>query len=399
MTRTSSGGRGRRPSYTNFQLALVSIALGLAIWLIAKRDEVDTDNIEVLVEFGDVPPHLEVKSDPERVSVTMQFPRGLRTEVAPSNFAVVLDAADLNPARFAGTREQGVEPYALRSGDLEPLDPRLATGQFNVLRFQPGTIQVKARYHGRMVAVKPRLGGTPAPGHIIDAEQTVPRPREVFLAGAPERIAMLPLGPGGKPEIETEEIDIQGLERGRNVLADLNVPDGLQVIGEGQVVEVSLGIRPVRTTRTITDVPVDLVVLASNVAGVVVTPPRVAVEVEGPKTQLDLFDADSFTIRTGKEENVQEIADREYRDVLLDVDVRRDIPGALDGDFVIRRVVPDRVTIRFLPVERAPDEAGAAGGGAATPGTAESDPAPATDASGAATTTSEGGAGADADLP
>lgn len=339
-----------RLSYSNAHLLVVAFLLALAIWLIAKRDEVDTDNIEVLVDFRRVPGFLDVRSDPERVNVTLQFPRALRSEVIPANFRLTLDSSEINPARFAGTKDFRAEPYALKSSDLEAIDPRLPGGAFSVARFQPATIQVRARYIGRMATVVPRLAGTPQADHFLNMEKTVVRPAQVFVAGPQAVIDRLAATRGGRFEVDTEPIDISGVDGGVLRVADLDLPSGLQVVGDAPTVEVNVAIEPVRTTRTFPAVAVNLFALSSQVR-VEIEPPTIAVEVEGPKTFLDQFTAEAFTVLTAAGTDLREEAGREYRDVPVEVRVRSSMPRAGDGVYTVRRIVPERVTVRYVAVE------------------------------------------------
>jgi len=334
----------------DLKLFILALLVAMSIWLIAKRTETDSDNIDVPVVLTGVPDYIELRPVPDSVNVSLQFPRALRGDLIPDNFEVRIEAELLGAAKFARMGEWGSLPHSLQSLELQTTNDDLPRDAFTVTRYVPGTIEIQGRYRGTTVSIEPNIVGETAEDFQFVPEKMLLIPREVFIAGPAELLSMLPMSNvTGAPYISTSEIEVTGAQTTFVRSVDLRLPRGLRVIQARPEVEVTVAIEPVLVQRTLEGVTVTLRLISSVEARV--TPSTVSIDLEATKAQWARIDESAFIFLPGGE--IEESAGRSYQDVPLEARLRRDLilPNPETPPKILR-ILPDRVDIRFVaPLE------------------------------------------------
>jgi hypothetical protein len=350
--RPSAASRQARP-FSRWTLALCAFLIAFFIWMIAKREEVDSDVIQVPARLLDVPDYIEARFQPQEVSVALQFPRALKSEIVPENFVASIDFGELLDlggapgAEFPGSlefRARSVPMDSSRFG-LER-DSNVSLSQIHVERFRPPDIRVEARHRGKVLPVRPMFEGVPASDYRLNANRSQAKPSEVFVAGTPEDLM-------GVVEVRTMPVSVAGRRASfSQAQARLNLPGGLSapLWNRNVVVEIAAVIEPVVAERLVEGAPFHAPIIAKNVA-MRTDPETIGVRVRGPKNLLDQLGPDSFDFFL--ERNVDETPGASYEDVPFGVKVRRAVPRAQEGVYEVLGAEPSRIDLHFVASEPA----------------------------------------------
>ena len=194
-------------------------------------DQRDQRMVPVEVDFGTVPEGLEV-DEPETSEDEVQV-RGPASVVARVDRVVALvniDASGIDFDRPVTVVPVDIEGQPIGVGLVE-VDPQTIAVR----------IDVQAVEETRTVPVRPVLEGTPAPGFALEAFSV--SPQVVTLRGLPADLAEI-------PEIVTEPISIEGAAAGDEFEAELEIPDGVELIDGEPQVTVAVTIGPSVSSRT-----------------------------------------------------------------------------------------------------------------------------------------------------
>jgi hypothetical protein len=321
------------------------------IWLIAKRDEVDSTVLDVAVRLVGVPDYIDALPEPPEVSVALQFPRGLKPEIKSENFEIVLDLGSFRPrddwSRFVRATERGSEAVSLdRSNFTLGQDKNLPLEQVNIERFNPGRVLVEAIYRGKQVKVEPRVQGEPATDYVVNFARLQVEPKEVFLVGPPGAL-------DGIDRVFTRPVSVERAEASLSVETRLDLPDSLASAPPNarQRVTVAVAVEPVLVERVFEGAPVRVPAIAQNIE-IVTDPPFVSVYARGPKNLIEALDSDDFTFLL--EGEIEEVAGKTYADLRVTARARRDLPRAAEGVYEVIRVEPNVLDV--VVREAAPKE-------------------------------------------
>jgi len=178
----------------------------------------------------------------------------------------------------------------------------------------------------RTVAIKPETVGQPAPGYRLTHISVSPPTVTVFSSN-PQLVNELP------GYVETNPMDITGITDDVEIRMDLNLPDGMELVGDPSVL-VQVGVAAIEGSLTLS-LPVETLGLPPELQASI-APTNVDLIVSGPLPVLDTLSADSFRVVVdlgGLEPGVYQLAP------VIDL-----IPGQVSIDTILPETV--EVTVR-----------------------------------------------------
>jgi len=188
----------------NFGWKLLSLAIAVALWILAAREPEVATSLSVPIEFKNIPDDLDIGGDlPDRVRVEVRGPSGRLSRDNLADAAVVLDLADARP---------GERTYTIRAANL--------TLPFGVVFYRAVPSQVTVRFDrlvARGVTIKPVFIKTPSGYHIGSAAI---EPTKVQIRGPEERVNNI-------SEVMTDPIDLTGVVSEKTFRTRVNVGDPL----------------------------------------------------------------------------------------------------------------------------------------------------------------------------
>jgi YbbR domain-containing protein len=248
----------------NFPLKLVSLLLAVLLWFVIAGEKTSEMGLSVPVELQNFPKDLELTGDPvDTVEVRLRASPGIIQRLTPGDVSAHIDLADSHEGE--------------RIVHLTPDSVRVPFG-VTVVKISPSIITLNLeRTLQKMVPVRPRLLGRPAPGYEVGEMTT--EPAEVRISGPKSRVQ----------EVEsayTEPVSVEGAEA--NVVDHVNIglEDPLLRIQGNPRVRVTARVREVEHTRTFPGLPVEV-----RRGSVAARPPRVSVVLAGPASVLDQADS------------------------------------------------------------------------------------------------------------
>jgi YbbR domain-containing protein len=318
-------GEFARGAFTrNLGLKSVAAVTAVALFLVVRLQEKEERWIEVDVNVRRPPPANAVVLTGEmpdtirvlirgRPSVVRSARKGERPQVN----------VDLSQKKEAGSFYHYFEEdaFGLGSGiEVQDVDP-----QSVLVRLE--------RLVSRRLPVRVRTSGKVRSGAELSGQPVV-TPGELSVSGPASLVR-------GLEEIETEEIDIEGLGTGEHVV---NVPvrrrEGIDVRHAADSVEVVFRVRWVPGQRTLAALPLRT---DANDPGVVeIQPAEVTVVLSGPQVLLDKLEAPALVVRAV----IPEDAPRPGT-----VRARVEVAG-LDEQFQVKSIAPAKVQVRLSAAPR-----------------------------------------------
>lgn len=254
-------GRLLRVMFSNPHYKFVSVLVALLLWLYVQgQQSVDTSiRADILWQL---PPGL-VATEPLPPKVTMSV-TGSRTavrRVERSSPSVRVDLSELETgAHLVDTSAYPVE--GLQTLTLNSLSPSTVSFSLDELTT-------------RKVVVDPVLVGTPLEGFRVSS--ALPDPLVVTVRGAQSAVQ-------DRIEVTTRPIDVSGLDQDAALLAALDLPTGVERVGD-EVLEVFVTVEAESDARRYRDVPV--VIWPLSAAGEWRPDPEfVTVQLEGASSAL-----------------------------------------------------------------------------------------------------------------
>jgi hypothetical protein len=220
--------------------------------------------VAVPVELRNVPRELEITGEAvDSVDVRVRASPGLINS--------------LEPGKVLATIDLGGAPEGERIVQLTPGMIQVPYG-FRVVKITPSLLTLNLeRTQRKMIPVRPRLIGRPAPG--FEVVQVTSDPPEVQVAGPRSRVQ----------EIEsafTEPVSVEAADRTATELVNVGLEDPLLRLHGGGRVRVTASVREVQETRRYEGLGI---VARGRPARLL--PSRVAVSVVGPPSQLKTLPA------------------------------------------------------------------------------------------------------------
>ncbi len=225
-------GRLFRVIFSNPHYKFVSVLVAVLLWLYVQGQQSVDGSIRADIVWQ-LPPGL-VATEPLPVKVTMSVTgsRAAVRRVERSTTSVRIDLSELETgAHLVDTSAYPVE--GLQTLTLNSLSPSTVAFSLDELT-------------SRKVVVDPVLVGTPREGYRVSS--ALPDPLVVTVRGAQSAVQ-------DRIEVSTRPIDVSGLQNDAALLAALDLPTGVERVGD-EVLEVFVTVEAESDSRRYSDVPV-----------------------------------------------------------------------------------------------------------------------------------------------
>jgi len=256
----------RNPHYK-----LVSVLVALVLWLYVQGEQ----TVDAVVR-GDVvwqlPPGLVATEPlPQKVSMQVTGPRAAIRRAERGKPNLTIDLTEL----ATGAHLIDLSAY--------PVD---GLGTIVLNRLSPSTVGFSLdELSTRKVVVDPVLVGTPLEGYRVAS--ALPDPLVMTVRGPQSAVQ-------DRVEIATRPIDVSGLTEDAVLMAELDLPSGVERVGD-EVLEVYIDVAAESDSRRYTDVPV-VVWPLEEAADWEPTPQVVSVSLEGAASALRSVYADDIVV-------------------------------------------------------------------------------------------------------
>ncbi len=243
----------------NIPLKLVSLGLAALLWFVIAGEKTSEMGVSAHLELQNFPKDLEVTGEPvDTVEVRLRASPGIIQRIGPGDVSAQVDLAGL---------QEGEHIVHLTDKAI-----RMPFG-VKVVKITPSILTLDLeRTLQKVVPVRPRLVGRPAPGYEV-AEVTSD-PAAVRIGGPRSRVQ----------EVEsafTEPLSIEGAQSNVSDLVNMGLDDPmLRVLGSPRV-RATVVIREVEGERALDAVPVVV-----RGGGGAVRPAAVRVVLAGPASSL-----------------------------------------------------------------------------------------------------------------
>ncbi|OFW12560.1 MAG: hypothetical protein A3F70_04085 [Acidobacteria bacterium RIFCSPLOWO2_12_FULL_67_14] len=243
------------PGFRHFGLKLLSVVLGMLIWLLVSGEQIVERALRIPLEFTNLPAQLELVGDtPAVVDVRVRGSSGALSRMAAGELVAVLDLRTARPGErlFHLTGEDVRAPFGVEVMQIAPSNVTIT--------FEGSATKV--------VPVVPQLDGEPADGFIVGT--VVADPATVAVAGAATAVARL-------TSAITEPVSLTGASAPVQDTVNIGVSDpSVRLVSPGSArVTVEISPAPVEWAVTVPVAP------AGSSAEIV--PPQVSVYVRGPR--------------------------------------------------------------------------------------------------------------------
>lgn len=297
--------------FRHLGLKLFAVALSVVLWLIVSGDRVVERNLQVPLEFENIPEGIElVGTPPDSADIRVRGPSVALSRISPGDVMVVLD---LTSAR-SGTRL-----FHVLADDV-----RTPFG-VEVVQIAPTTLSLDFERSGsRVVPVVPAIDGDPAPGFVVTKVTATPPTVEVL--GPETRLNEL-------ESATTDVVGIDGVSRSLEEEVTIGVIDTALRLRVPSKARVTVDIRPAPLERAVHDVRV----APRNVGEdrtVQVTPSTVTVYVRGSREVLGNLAESSLTAFV----NLASLGPGRYN-LVIEVEP--------SSDFAVVRTEPEMVEVRI----------------------------------------------------
>ena len=217
-------------------LKLLSVAVATLLWLVVTGDPIVERTLRVGLELQRTPADLElVGAVPDSVSVRVRGAASRLSGLGPADLSVVVDLDGVRPGRrlFALTPSQVTAPFGVEVTQVTPAALPMV--------FEPTAWAI--------LPVRPRIEGSPVPGHAVSNVSVTPS--QVRVEGPASAVR-------GLTELFTEPVSIDGAMSLVREAVTIDASDsGLRLAGSATVV-VTVTIAADTTERTLSGVPIAL---------------------------------------------------------------------------------------------------------------------------------------------
>jgi YbbR domain-containing protein len=255
--------------FRHFGLKLLSLALGLSLWMVVSGEETVERGFRVPLEIQQFPPGLELQGEPpSTVDVRLRGASSTLARVSPGDIVAVLD---LRGARVGGrlfhlTSDQVHAPFGVE-----------------VVQISPATIaMVFENSKTRSVRIRPAIEGKPAPGYVVG--QIAVEPDSVDVVGPESAV-------NRATEALTEPLSVAGAREAVNGTVTVGLIDPALRLKTTRAARVTVRVVPAPVERTLRALPVHLRNLAANLSAQAV-PSVVEVSLRGSHEGLNRLEAD-----------------------------------------------------------------------------------------------------------
>ena len=260
-----------RAIVSNPHYKLVSGFAALMMWLYVQG-QLSIDGVVRAEVSWQLPPGLVATEPlPSMVSMAVTGPRAAIRRAERSTPSILIDLSELE----TGAHLIEMSAYPVRGVD-----------GLSLSRLSPSSVGFSLdELSSRMVVVDPVLVGTPREGFRVAS--ALPDPLVIAVRGAQSAVQ-------DRVEVSTRPIDISGLSEDAVLMASLDLPTGVERVGD-EVIEVHITVEAESDSRRFRDVPIVLWPLdAARIW--VAQPATVTVELEGDASSLRGIYADDIVV-------------------------------------------------------------------------------------------------------
>ncbi len=238
-------------------LKLLSVVVATLLWLVVTGDPEVERTLRVGLELQRAPAGMElVSAVPDTVAVRVRGAASRLSGLGPGDLAVVVDLDGVKPGRrlFPLTVDQVTAPFGVVVVQVTPAS----------LPFAFETTAAK------VVPVRPRIEGTPVPGHsVMNVSVT---PSQVRVEGPESAVS-------GMAEVVTEPVTVERATSLVREAVTIDVGDSAVRLSGGATAVVTVTVAADSTERTVTDVPIAQ--RGPGAGGVMLLPATASVTVQG----------------------------------------------------------------------------------------------------------------------
>jgi YbbR domain-containing protein len=253
-------------------LKLLSVALGVLLWMVIAGDETVELGLRVPLELQQFPVGLELLGDvPTTADIRVRGASGTLSRLAPGDVVAVVDLGGARPGErlFHLTPEQVRAPFGVE-----------------VVQVSPATVAVVfERAATRTVPIKPAVEGKPAAGYVVGKITADPATADII---GPESVV------ARVTQALTEPVSVAGAQRDVEEAVTVGTLEPLIRLKTLRTARVTVQIVPAPLEETVRDRPVRLRNLAANLAATV-TPSAVDVTLRGSRDALTRIQPDDAT--------------------------------------------------------------------------------------------------------
>jgi YbbR domain-containing protein len=268
----------------NLPLKMASLGLAVLLWFVIAGEKTSEMGLQVPVELQNFPRDLELTGDPvDTVEVRLRASPGVMQQLGPAEISAQID--------LAGSSE-GERIVHLTADAI-----RVPFG-VTVVRITPAILNLNfERTLQKVVPVRPRILGRPAPGYEV--AEVVSEPAEVRIAGPKSRVM----------EVESAFTEALSVERAETAVVDelnIGLEDPVLRIQGSPRVRVTARVREAQEKRRFGPLAVSVRGAAASVQ-----PPAVSVVVAGPAAavkRLKAADLRPFVEAPGRAEGLARVA-------------------------------------------------------------------------------------------
>jgi YbbR domain-containing protein len=195
----------RRTFVQNFWLKLIALALAIGLWLVVSRDPVGEVELQVPIEFRNVPQNLEIDSATfTEAQVRVRGPGRLIHRLRATDVRAEIDLANVRPGS--------------RTFDLTSRNVRVPQ-DLEVVQIIPSQFQLS--FDDRMtrsIEIHPRVIGNFAEGRLVG--QVIAEPSRITISGPRRRVNAVEAA-------TTDPVDASGTMDRATFVTQAYVPDPL----------------------------------------------------------------------------------------------------------------------------------------------------------------------------
>ena len=259
--------------FRNFGLKLLSVSIGVLLWISVSGEEIVERGLRAPLELQQFPAGLEIQGEaPSTVDVRVRGTSGALSRVGPGDLVAVIDlhAVRAGNRLFAMTPEQVRSPFGVE-----------------VVQVTPSTIALALENSlTREVPVVPSVEGTPAPGYVMVGKPVI----------SPDRVEIIGPETAVRRAVEaiTETISVDGLHDSVREDVTIGLIDPALRLKTQRTVSVSVKIAPGPMERTVRGRPIRLRNLGARLSAQAV-PAVVDVALRGSRDVIGRIDAEDVT--------------------------------------------------------------------------------------------------------
>ncbi|MDO8836427.1 MAG: CdaR family protein [Vicinamibacterales bacterium] len=244
-------------------LKFLSVVIAVMFWLAVGGEQIVERTLRSPLELQNIPENLEVVGEaPSTVDVRVRGASTALGQLSAGDVVTVVDTGTAKPGR--------------RLIHVTPDNVRVPFG-IEVTFVGPATIPLQfERQAIKTIPVAPAIEGQPAAGYFIEDLQI--DPAEVEVIGPESALRIL-------QQAATEPVEIGGATTSVREVVNIGLPDSSARLRSPRTARVTVSIAPVRSERTLTNVPVRMKNLRSSLSARA-APSNVTVTVRGPDDVL-----------------------------------------------------------------------------------------------------------------